>query len=417
MTKSSKRQNGGLDPLLKLPSFKYTFNEKRKLLIGYIYPYSDYFINCVTSLPFQDYYYNDMCEYINIEDNTQQMVQCSSDNNKPLYWFLGGTAYELLNRKFKNVNMHDYCDATADIDVSLYPPKITYHEDLNVSFFNVDGKITLFYKHFTNWTYQNMVLQIESINNVVNNINNIVSFDINEYQDIPEEHKTPDFGYNNRMIGKLHVVSFLNEDKTMFKTQVVCKIEDSGISVIDHIIEIIIPLPESGQDFVPSDDAYKVSPNDTVTINTNTYNIASYISLIQDNLNAYIARKGAYGASNEMDVIHKPINHIARIFYLFEVMYQNQPLFSINKIAMLFLFGMPAQKRKQVDFLYYYKIVAGKFYTIQVDTKFFLNSYLELLLNALIRLTLLKMFLKLRKYTTYLLLNYLMMIYSTKISY
>ena len=43
-----KIQTGGLEPLLKVPNFKYTFNLTRKLFIGYVYPYADYFINSIT---------------------------------------------------------------------------------------------------------------------------------------------------------------------------------------------------------------------------------------------------------------------------------------------------------------------------------------------------------------------------------
>ena len=50
-------------------------------------------------------------------------------------------------------------------------------------------------------------------------------------------------------------------------------------------------------------------------------------------------------------------------------------------MALLFLFGIKANKKLQLQFLYYYKIVNGNFITIKVDTRFFLNSYLELLLQ------------------------------------
>jgi hypothetical protein len=53
----------------------------------------------------------------------------------------------------------------------------------------------------------------------------------------------------------------------------------------------------------------------------------------------------------------------------------------VDKIALLFLFGIKANKKLQLQFLYYYKIVDGNFTTIKVDTRFFLNSYLELLLK------------------------------------
>jgi hypothetical protein len=226
-----------------------------------------------------------------------------------------------------------------------------------------------------------MVKNVKSIQMLFNNMDHIVNFNISDYDDIPAEHKNSDFGYRIQVLGKFYVVAFLNEDKSMFKIQVVCKVEDSGISVIDHVIEIIIPLPEDNIEFTPSGDGYSHPSTNTITINTKSFNISSYNSLINDNINAYIERKNAYGKSNERDVIHKSLNHIARLFYLYELIYQNQTAFQVDKLALLFLFGMKNSLKTQIQFLYYYKIVDGNFNTIKVDTRFFLNSYLELIIK------------------------------------
>ena len=376
----NKIQKGGLEPLSKLPNFKYTFNEKRKVFIGYIYPYAEFFINCVTSIPFTSYSYNANCEYIDFDDKKQIVSQCSNSGS-PLYFFTGGTVYELLNKKFNNVDMYKYCDATGDIDVALYPPKLTYNSNGDIYFLNIDGKINSFYSDFTKWIFENMVKNVNSIQMLINNMEHVVKFNINEYDDIPSENKTIYFGYNIQMIGKLYVVAFLNEDKTMFKIQVVCKIEDSDTSVIDHVIEIIIPLPESSVEFIPTSDGYRLPSTNTITLNTKLFNISSYDSLINDNINAYIKRKNAYGKTNEKEVIHKSINHVARLFYLYELIYQNQNSFQVDKLPLLFLFGMKKKEQMQIPFLYYYKIVNGNFNTIKVDTRFFLNSYLELIIK------------------------------------
>lgn len=380
MNRLQKLQKGGLEPLVKVPNFKYTFNEKRKVFIGYIYPYAEYFINCVTSIPFSSYSYNANCEYIDFEEKKQIVSQCNNSGT-PLYFFTGGTAYELLNKKFNNVNMYNYCDATGDIDVALYPPKLTYNPNGDVFFLNIDGKISSFYSDFTKWTFKNMVKNVQSIQNQLNNMPHIINFNINEYNDIPEQHKIADLGYNIQLLGKLYVVSFLNEDKSMFKIQVVCKIEESGIVIIDHIIEIIIPLPEDNIEFSPSGDSYTQPSINTITLNTKSFNISSYSSLINDNINAYIERKNVYGKPNEREVIHKSINHIARLFYLYELIYQNQTSFPEDKLPLLFLFGMKNSQKAQIQNLYYYKIVDGNFNTIRVDTRFFLNAYLGLILK------------------------------------
>ena len=378
-------QKGGLEPLTRVPNFKYTFNEKRKIFIGYIYPYAEHFIGCVTSIPFNSYTYNGNCEYID-RTKTQQKVSPCNSINSPLYLFKGGAVYELLNKKFNNVNLHNYCDATGDIDVSLYPPKLTssdmIDDDYYVYSLNKDGKINSFYSDFTRWTFENMVKNVQSIEVLFRNMKNLVDFNIDEYDDIPTEYKSTDFGYNVQMIGKLYVVAYFDDGE--FRIQVVCKIEDSGVSVIDHIIEIMIPLPEKDDEFIPTDDGnkplYKQPNFNTITINEKSFNIQAYESLIRDNFLAYNSRKSAYGKPNEREYIYQPINHIARLFYLYELIYQNQSSIQFTKIYSLLYFAFYKQEKiDQFKFLRYYKIIDGNFYPIKVDTRFFFNSYLELI--------------------------------------
>ena len=375
-------QKGGLEPMSTVPKFKYTFNEERKIFIGYIYPYAPYLISCVSTIPFDSYSYKGNCEYINFENKSQTVIECSSTGS-PIYIFSGGAVYEILNKKFTNIKLHDYCDATGDIDVNVYPPKLTNNDEAGVYFLNKDGKISSFYGNFTTWIFQNLVKNIKSIQNLFNNVPGLIDFNIEEYHDIPSNHKTSDFGYKTEICGKFCVVAFLNEDISMFKIQVVCKIQDSTISSIDHVIEIIIPLPESNEEFCPSTDYYSQSKFNTIELNQQNFNVQTYTKLILDNVNAYLERKRAYGASNEKQVIHKSLNHISRLFYLYELIYKNriQSLFNfeIDKLPLLFLFGMNKSQISQLQFLYYYKIVNEIFNTIKVDTRFFLNSYLQLI--------------------------------------
>jgi hypothetical protein len=410
MKKQMNKQKGGLDTLVKVPIFKYTFNEKRKLFIGYLYPYAEYFVNCVRSIPFDSYSYHAECEYIDNEDenNKVQKVLIGSNNNSPLYFFTGGCAYEILNNKFKNVDLHKYCDATGDIDVSLYPPNITYSEYGNIFFFNINNKISLFYSHFTKWVFDYMVKNIEHIQSSFSHINNMIEFDIDEYDEIPNNHKHSDFGYNNISIGKFHVVSFLNEDISMFKIQVVCKIKDSNDFVIDHVIEIIIPLPESDISYSPSGDSYRKPNINIIELNTKTYNIQDYGYLIDDNISAYVERIQVYGKSNERNYIHKPINHIARIFYLFEFIYQNEnDIQNMDNIPLLFLpLNVQDKKEKKIfellENLYYYKIVDGSFHSMKVNTRYFLNSYLKIIKK---NTYLYKLFIKKKNYSNYFIQN------------
>jgi hypothetical protein len=174
---------GGLEPIGPIPTFKYTFNEDRKLFIGAIYSYAPYLIACITGIPFDSYSYKDDIY--------------SSNNNKPTYSFLGGVVYEILNKKFTNIDLYDYCDPTSDIDVSLYPPKLEMNsydvsdedEVCPTNFLGKDGRITPFYSDFTYWVFENMVKNIKSIQIPFNKVPNVVDFDIDEYNDIPNGNK------------------------------------------------------------------------------------------------------------------------------------------------------------------------------------------------------------------------------------
>ena len=396
-------QYGGLEPLLKVPKFKYTFDKKRKLFIGYVYPYADHFINFITSIPYEKYSYTGNCEYYEInEDNftdidySKEVIKECSSTGYPLYLFSGGCAYELLNKQFNNINLHKYCDATGDIDVSLYPPKITqYNEEKNIFFFKANNTISSFYSNFTTWVFQNMVKNIRTIQSLFDSVPGFVNFSIDEYDDIPNHHKKSDLGYKIEMMGKLCLVAFLNEDNNMFKIQVICKIDgiqdDEHISSVDHIIEIIIPLPlpDTIESFCPSHSKYKQNIYETILINGRKYNIDKIGKLIDDNKAAYLSRVESYDKTNERDIIHKPINHIARLFYLYELIYQNQSSYDFKDVfaylnLVAFIPGQLKEKsvnRKKLQELYYYKIVNNEFYTIKVDTRFFLNAYLELIVK------------------------------------
>jgi hypothetical protein len=213
-------------------------------------------------------------------------------------------------------------------------------------------------------------------------MNHVVDFDIDEYEDIPIEHKTKDLGYIIQSIGSFYIVGFINDDKTMYKIQIVCKIEHENISVIDHVLEMIILIPNYSDIFSnpPSGDAYEQGSFNIIELNNKQIPISKYNTLIDDNINAYISRKSVYGSINETEFIHKSINHIARLFYLYELFYRNMQEFNIHEISMLFLVGMKTKSLEKIEYLNYYKIIDGIFHHIKIETKLFLNAYLELII-------------------------------------
>jgi hypothetical protein len=385
-------QKGGLEPLLKTPTiqdFKYTFDKKRIIWIQNMYPYIDVFINTIRDIKWDEYNYDGVITVKTNDDNSYQLHNCVN-KTAPVYYFTGGCVYEILNKKYRNVDLYSYCDPTGDIDVALYPPKLTEYEHGYCVFLDSENKIEPFYRHFTQWTFDEFVRLLKR--NILDESKldemfpSMVSFDIDEYEEVPAQYKNPDFGYQLIQIGKLFVVSFLDKDNTMFKIQVVCKIQEDSVSVIDHVVEIILPLPtgQSDADFSPTYEGYKIGNYNTVEFsNNNKYNIQPFQHLINDNIDAYLERKPAYSSPNYKDIIHKPINHVARLFYLYELFYQNTDLFYHNKtVNLLFLGVMREAKKKQLlpNFLYY-KRVLGEFIKIDVSVRDFLSAYYNLLLQ------------------------------------
>ena len=58
-----RKHSGGFDPLSKVPPFKYTQNEERKMFIGHMYPYADYLINIIQQIKTDSYRYEGECWY------------------------------------------------------------------------------------------------------------------------------------------------------------------------------------------------------------------------------------------------------------------------------------------------------------------------------------------------------------------
>ena len=397
-------QLGGIEPLAKVPNFKYTFNESRKLFINTIYPYAEYFLFCVTKIPFNTYYYSGINDVLLFKDPDRdpnkpevpdefRSVQFTS-KNAPLYFLSGGCAYELLNKKYKNIDLFKYCDATGDIDVALFPPKLVTEKDTEkdmplgytLLFLNKDKKINSFYEHFSTWIFNELNKNLLDIKSIIGKISSsIIDFNIIEYKEIPDSNRDKEnLGYKCIKIDKFYLVAFLNEEKTMFKIQIVCKIEEKDISVIDHIVEIIIPLPLEGSDeFSPDSELYSLPEINIINISNNNFNLPNYNSLLRDNIEAYISRYQVFNSKNESENIHKPINHIARLLYLYELFYINITEFekkNFEKFDTLFkLYRNKKQEIQILENLQYYKIINSSFNKIQINSKYFLNCYITII--------------------------------------
>lgn len=79
------------------------------------------------------------------------------------YYFLGGTAFELIGHTLKNPKLRHFTDPTADIDIQVFPPKI---EPVNPDEKDKFGEIyypenAIFYNHFTSWIVEKLQYILE----------------------------------------------------------------------------------------------------------------------------------------------------------------------------------------------------------------------------------------------------------------
>lgn len=385
--------------------------------------------------------------------------------SRPGCSFFGGCVYELLYKKYgnptgidryyNNVDLHKYCDATGDIDIKLFLPTLQINNGDNrsrssfIPFFNRENKINPFFRHFTGWIF-GLVVDLFTNNEVVNNerelyemFPNTVDFDINEYDHISDEVKNDDFGFRYRKVANFYVVGYF--EGTMFKTQIICKVVKDGITIIDHLLEFVIshydsePLglgitipeePPEGSNSVSeygtttnnllnnnyqgsiehkirSKQVQEISFSDRVKVKENFY-IESYSELIEGNISGYTERSTTISNPddpkwNGKKYRHKGFNHVARLFYLFELFYQNGDLLNqalkrevklhnhndnflmdITGFSRIIDKDVPTARKiglwlNDNPFFYYYKIINGFFKIIKISFKTFFLAYLNIL--------------------------------------
>ncbi len=113
-----------------------------------LYPYAPYFFNLVREIPWSKFKY----------ETDEYTVQC---NPETPYRIFGGSAFELLNREYKNKipqdkKLHNFVDPTGDIDVRIHILEYTPKDDNkkthdNIPFIEEDGKWNPCADAFTRW--------------------------------------------------------------------------------------------------------------------------------------------------------------------------------------------------------------------------------------------------------------------------
>jgi hypothetical protein len=123
MQMQMQQRGGVLEPVQRVPAFKYTTDPSRRTWTSMIYPYAPYFLNMFREIPWGLFYF----------DGGHFTAKCNSTTP---YLIKGGTAFEIMNRTGKR-RLHHYVDPTGDIDVEIpnlvvkQKPDLTNREFLN----------------------------------------------------------------------------------------------------------------------------------------------------------------------------------------------------------------------------------------------------------------------------------------------
>ena len=430
-----RKQKGGLEPLhpkIKDIEFKYTTNISRKNWVKELYPYSEYLIHAVKNIDWDNYHFYGDCEYSNIiqdsyDDETPGEFNFVSETlqhfkpetpkvknkpkkvgnetpkveneapnvedeapkvkkeNFPSYYMFGGSAYELLNKIYTNVDLHTFCDPTGYIDIIVNLPKMPEHptdKNAHLYFHTKDNTVNMFYKHFIDWLYNSFYKNIKIYESQLENMfPNFIEFDINDY-DINPSVKTEHFLYDAKKVGNLYIVRFKEND--MFKIQLVCKLNDT----IDHCLEFILKLPFLDVDFVnnivkksPSFNKFIPDKFTRIQISNSTYNIQDISNLSAHTLSAYITRKTAIMDNEQYKNIHyKVYNHVGRFIYLHELLYNNPDLFNTpnDSYKKTYLFNFyqfrQLEKGNSCECLKYYL-----YKPIDIPLQIFMEAYQKIL--------------------------------------
>jgi hypothetical protein len=386
---------GGLRNSIRDSDFKYTTSEKRKVWTKAVYPLRKHLLQMLGKIPFADYEYKgDTYVVKELETAPKSQTDDIFELNGILYrknanpvemktqkpgitWTIfGGSAYELLNDIYPNVDLYEFMDPTGDIDVQAYNQEWKIIDDhnhhkeaymrllLNNFDPSIPGGLNPYYRNQLAWMHAQICdqlerMQIETLLPLI--IPNATTFDISEYNRTAFEntkYATKECGYNHASFcqGKLQVISFAEFSKTtneisseMLKVQIVLGVKGRQHTIMDHILEIVF-LTNSTQtgNFMVLDFTRKrytkKSTKRTLRSSNNLhgkYLINSIPELLSKNIEAYknthqLILFDSLGDS----YLHKGLNFISRFLYLLDLLKHNPIQISkADNITMAYLFS------------------------------------------------------------------------------
>jgi hypothetical protein len=299
--------------LIKNSNFKYTSNKNRKKFVTHLFPYGNYIIDLIQSIPWKSYKYNGkMNLWYEDADGTykadEKYIYASTEDFLAYYYF-GGCVYEILDALY-NANLHKYTDPTGDIDVRINMPKINYKSDKDYTeyyFKNITQnslEMSDLLDNYTRWIYDEFKKQLETIPTVYFQeiFNDTIPFDYKTNY----EGKSADI---TTQLGNLWLVRTLLFDRGMIKIQLIAKFKDMLES--DHIVEFVLPVSNN------ITEVYELI-SDSVGMFTKQYQlikkypVETFSKLYSGNFSAIKERYNTHNKPNR----HKFYNHIGRLIFL-----------------------------------------------------------------------------------------------------
>jgi hypothetical protein len=213
-------KGGYLEPLIKIPEFKYTTDSTRIKLIQTLYPYVPYFLSMLNEIPWSKFIY----------DNDNYTIKCALYP----YYVYGGAACEcykiLFSQNCTNIKTKLYnLDPTGDIDIGL--EKLVYFKKSNIININIETDkiydiyikwvIDHIYKYFNKISYNFNVWFPESLNIFYEDF--YTEGDIKYYKDIGP-----------------FKICYINSEYTGYKIQILFNIIIDNIQHVTQFIEFMI---------------------------------------------------------------------------------------------------------------------------------------------------------------------------------
>ena len=346
-------------------------------------------------------------------------------NNSVYYNFFGGTCFELLNDAYKNVNLYDFVDPTSDIDivVSSIMPNYSKHDtngdirkklmlkykifdDIKSKVFLVVNKsleepdlipyLNPYFRNLSDFIFENMLTKLNLINL---NFTNSVPFDVNEYELAENEVKHEVLGYRVHDIqnSNAKLIRYLDSNLNTLRIQIILKVVVDGEIIIDHLLEFLfngaierlpntwefckITIPVQPRSRLEGQTIIPVQPRSR--LEGQTIIISSLTTLIEDNLEAYKKREREVHVEGPRR--HKPINHITRIIYLFNLIKYNSDVYDRLQEGQKKLIYLSILQNIVSSYVYY-KIINDEFVINTINTIDIIYAFYTLFVNKLMML-------------------------------